>query len=76
MPGLDTYLAAGVVAAFVISGIGIFWKVYRSGRASERAKQQEKVNAAVRERAKADTLVGGATDDELDDFLRPPDRRG
>lgn len=69
--GLYGLLAAGLIAA-----AGWAWmRARQAGRNAERAAQREKIVHAARIRADSEAALGGAPDDELDDWLRPPQRR-
>ena len=71
--GLLPYIASAVAA--LAGAAWLYLRGRRSGQQAERAKQAERTADAIRMRTEIDAAVGGAADDELDNWMRHPDRR-
>jgi hypothetical protein len=62
----------GAIAVAVIAAL--LW-ARSSGRSIERVRQLERDHEAAKQRARNEAAIAGASDPELDDWLRPPGRR-
>lgn len=77
MPLLTRYgLTVAKWGALALLVVTAFISVKNMGRAAERVESLERTIDAVRVRNKVESEAAGLSDDELDDGLRPPNRRG
>jgi hypothetical protein len=70
--GLKLWLALAIAGAVLAALLG----ARRAGRMAARVEALDQVARAAQARARIETKTGGLADDDLDDLLRPPPRRG
>jgi len=70
---IKIYLFIGLAVAAAVAGA--LFVARQGGRNAEKVDQLKRELEGVRVRREVEVDVGGDTDDELDDRLRPPARR-